>query len=36
MHTHLKLRALHFSTLTIKLLSSGTKLFHAIIINATL
>ena len=28
--------ALHFSTLTIKHFNSGTKLFKAIIVNATL
>ena len=39
MHMHLNLvfkRALHFSTLAVKLFNSGTKLFQDIIINATL
>ena len=38
MHTHLNFvlkRALHFSTLVIKVFNSGIKLFQTIIINAT-
>ena len=38
-HTHLNFafkRALHFSILAIKLFNSDTKLFQAIIVNATL
>ena len=39
MHNHLNFvskRALHISTLAIKLFSSSTKLFYAIIVNAIL
>ena len=39
MHTHLNFafkQALHISTLSIKLLNSGTKLFQAIIVYTTL
>ena len=39
MHMHLNFafkRALHFSILAIKLFNTGTKLFQAIMVNATL